>query len=195
MSSLPTVPRPAAASRRRRAERGARIDALVAAARDELHEHGYDGLSVRNAARRAGLSPATAYTYFSSKDHLVAELFWRRMQQLPAPSSRRRSPAARLNAALDDLIGIVTGEPALIAASTTAVLAADPDVAGLRERIGARIDQHLTEALGADADPAVLRVLNLVVSGALLQSGMGFLAHDDLAPRLHEAARLLLAGR
>ena len=30
-------------------------------------------------SRRAGVAPATAYTYFSSKSHLVAEVFWRRL--------------------------------------------------------------------------------------------------------------------
>ena len=111
----------------------------MAAALDELLEHGYDGLTVRNAARRAGLAPATAYTYFGSKDHLVAEVFWRRLQALRAPSPAVGSPYARLTAALDDLVEIVAGDPVLLAASTAAVLADDPDVARLRRRIGATI--------------------------------------------------------
>jgi AcrR family transcriptional regulator len=172
--------------------RDRRIDALVAAALDELREHGYEGLTVRNAARRAGLAPATAYTYFGSKDHLVTEVFWRRVQALPDVSSRSRSVLTRLTAALDDIVGLITDEPELINASTAAVLADDPDVEGLRALIGARLDGHLAAALGAGGDPAVLRALNLAVSGALLQAGMGYLAHADLAPRLHEAARLLL---
>ena len=54
--------------------RSDRVDALVAATIAELRARGYDGLTVRNAARRAGVAPATAYTYFASKDHLVAEV-------------------------------------------------------------------------------------------------------------------------
>jgi AcrR family transcriptional regulator len=182
-------------TRRRPRERDTRIDALTAAALDELREHGYDGLTVRNAARRAGIAPATAYTYFGSKDHLVAEVFWRRLQLLTPPSSRRASAVNRLTAALDNLVDVIAGDPALIAASTTAVLADDPDVADLRDRISARIAEHLATALGADAEPTVLRVLNLAVSGALLQAGMGFLPRDQLTPRLHEVARLLLTRR
>src|SRR4029450_7144530 len=45
---------------------------------------GYDDLTVRTVARRAGVAPATAYTYFTSKAHLVAEVFWRRVRALPA---------------------------------------------------------------------------------------------------------------
>src|SRR4051812_34906156 len=59
-----------------------RVDARVVGAT----EAGYDGLTVRSVARRAGVAPATAYTYFSSKDHLVAEVFWRRLQALDPAS-------------------------------------------------------------------------------------------------------------
>ena len=56
--------------------------ALVRATEAEIEEVGYPGLTVRNVARRAGVAPATAYNYFSSKDHLLAEVLWRRMQSL-----------------------------------------------------------------------------------------------------------------
>jgi AcrR family transcriptional regulator len=150
---------------------------------------------VRNAARRAGLAPATAYTYVSSKDHLVAELYWQHVQRLLVPRTRQGAPVDRLLAALDDLVEMVEGEPALTAASTVAVLSNDPDVGPVRDRIGQRIDGHLAEAVMPDAGPVVLRVLNLAVSGALVQGAMGFLAPGTLAARLHETAHLLLDGR
>ena len=67
---------------------------LVRAAEEEIEEVGYAGLTVRSVARRAGVAPATAYTYFSSKDHLLAEVLWRRMQSLHR-SSRRQPARAR----------------------------------------------------------------------------------------------------
>src|SRR6478672_5858664 len=67
---------------------------LTDAAVEEVRGTGYEGLTVRNVAKRAGVAPATAYTYFASKDHLVAELFWRRLQQLPQVQvDRRKTPA------------------------------------------------------------------------------------------------------
>ena len=39
---------------------------------------GFAGLTIRMVAAHAGVGAATAYTYFSSKEHLVAEVFWRR---------------------------------------------------------------------------------------------------------------------
>jgi AcrR family transcriptional regulator len=172
-----------------------RVDALVTAALDELRLNGYDGLTVRNVARRAGVAPATAYTYFGSKDHLVAEVFWRRLDALPAPVvDGRRRAVDRVSEALRELALLVHEEPELAAASTTAILAQDPDVQRLRDRIGAAFNARLQAALGPDGDPAVLRALNLALAGALLQAGMGYFGYADLADRMHEVAALVLGG-
>jgi AcrR family transcriptional regulator len=40
-----------------------------------LDEVGHEQLTIRTVASRAGVSPVTAYNYFSSKDHLFAGLF------------------------------------------------------------------------------------------------------------------------
>ena len=170
-----------------------RVDALVDAALVELRSNGYEGLTVRNVARRAGVAAATAYTYFGSKDHLVAEVFRRRLDALPAPAvDGRRRAVDRVSEALRDVALLVHAEPELAAASTTAILAPDPDVQRLRDRIGAAFNDRLQAALGPGHDPAVLRALNLALSGALLQAGMGYFAYADLADRLREVAALLL---
>jgi AcrR family transcriptional regulator len=171
--------------RRDAAGRAGRVDALVEATVEELRDHGYEGLTVRNAARRAGLAPATAYTYFASKDHLVAEVFWRRLQALePVPTSGRR--AGRVSRALRELALLIAEEPELAAASTPAVLAADPDVRRLRGRIGTLFNDRLVAALGPEADPVVVRALNLALAGALLQAGMGYFSYTELADRMDE---------
>ena len=175
--------------------RSDRVDALVEATVAELRANGYEGLTVRNAARRAGVGAATAYTYFASKDHLVAEVFWRRLQTLAsAPVDGRHNARTRVSNALRDLARLIADEPELAAASTTAILAPDPDVQRLRNRIGTAFNEHLVTALGEDADPAVLRALNLALAGALLQAGMGYFSYGDLADRMDEVAGLLLGG-
>ena len=40
-----------------------------------LRESSYAELTVRAVAARAKVAPATAYTYFSSKNHLIAEIY------------------------------------------------------------------------------------------------------------------------
>ncbi len=172
-----------------------RVDALVEATIAELRANGYDGLTVRNVARRAEVAAATAYTYFGSKDHLVAEVFWRRLAALPRVTvDRRCSTVTRVSAVLRELALLIAAEPELAAASTTAVLAADPDVQRLRDQIGAAFNERLVHALGDDAAPAVVRALNLALAGALLQAGMGYFSYTQLADRMDEVAGVLLGA-
>lgn len=168
---------------------------LVDAAGTELRSAGYDGLSVRGVARRAGVAPATAYAYFGSKDHLVAEVFWRRLGDLPPVTvDRRRSPTARVAAALDGIGRLVASEPELAAAATVAMLARDPDVEPLRDRVGALVQRRLADALGDDARPEVVAALMYAFAGVALQAGMGYFGYDELADRVAGVADLVLEG-
>ncbi len=187
-SSLGEAPR-----RELTARQAAVVERLTNAAVHEIRGKGYEGLTVRNVAARARVAPATAYTYFASKDHLITEVFWRRLAALPAPAfSGKRGASARVVEALRDVVLLVSKEPELAAACTTAMLAPDPDVRRLRDRIGAQIRHRIKAALGTDGDPAHLRALELVVSGAMLQAGMGHLSYAELPKRLEEFSRLLL---
>ncbi|MFZ6004560.1 MAG: TetR/AcrR family transcriptional regulator [Actinomycetota bacterium] len=193
---MAAVSTPAPARRVLGGRQADRVDALVEATIAELRAHGYEGLTVRNAARRANVAAATAYTYFGSKDHLVAEVFWRRLADLPERSvDGRRSSVLRVSKAVRELALLIAEEPELAAASTTAILANDPDVRRLRDRIGAAFNERLVSALGADAEPAVVRALNLALAGALLQAGMGYFSYTELADRMDEVVAIVLAGR
>ena len=112
------------------------VAALVDAAVEEITETGFDGLTVRNVARRAGVSPATAYTYFASKEHLLTEVFWRRL--VGTRRARRRQAPERppIGSPMrsGDIALLVADEPELAAGVTTAMLAHDPDVKVLRDR-------------------------------------------------------------
>ena len=60
---------------RRRGRRPAGEDTrgtILAAARDEFAERGYDGASVRSVARRADVDPALVRHYFRDKSELFA---------------------------------------------------------------------------------------------------------------------------
>lgn len=179
------------------------VDRLVEAAVEEVRAVGFGGLTVRNVAARAGVAPATAYTYFGSKEHLVSEVFWRRLTTLPdVRLDGRRSPADRVSAVLRDVAMLVANEPELSAACTIALLSDDPDVRSLRDRIGGTIHRRLVVALGdgtrdgvQDGDRAVLDAIELAFSGAMLQTGTGHLSYDELGDRLASAAELILGGR
>ncbi len=184
------------ATRRRLTARQAEVVAtLVQAAEDETEEVGYAGLTVRGVARRAGVAPATAYTYFSSKDHLLAEVLWRRTEALPPVEADPAVPVAeRVERAVADMIPFAASSPALIDACTVAMISLHPDVGHLRDRIGAVTHRRLTAALGPDVDPRVVRVLEAAYSGALLTAGIGHMSFLDVPAFVAEAATLLTRG-
>ena len=108
-----SVPHSTESTRRRLSDRQAlTVQKLVVAAVEELREQGYDGLTVRNVARRAGVAPATAYNYFTSREHLVTEVFWRRLRGLAESRvDMRRNAAARAVATMTES-GAARGERA-----------------------------------------------------------------------------------
>jgi AcrR family transcriptional regulator len=170
---------------------------LIEAAADEVRDAGYPALTVRGVAKRAGVAAATAYTYFASKEHLVAEVYLRRFAAQPDPApgaAADRSPAERATDALLAFALTVSDETELAAGVTVAMLADDPEVRDLRVRIGLEVHRRLTEALGPDADPLAIRTLELATSGALLQVGTGHLRYDDVPRLLAETAELVLGG-
>ena len=168
---------------------------LTEAAVTELIESGYAGLTVRNVAKRAGVAPATAYTYFASKEHLVAEVYWRRFDGQEASTvDRRRAPAARATDVLLDFALVVADETELAAAVTVALLSDDPEVRELRLRIGLEMHRRLADALGDDASPIAIQTLELATTGALLQVGTGHLAYDAVPGLLADTAGLVLGG-
>ena len=181
------------ATRRRLTERQAEVVAeLVRAAEAEVDEVGYDGVTVRGVARRAGVAPATAYNYFSSKDHLLAEVLWRQLQALTPVTVDRRPLPERLEEAVRGLVVFAEESPALADACTVALLGASPDVKHLRDRIGADIHRRLAAALGPDVDPQVVRVLETSYFGALLMAGMGHLPYTDIPGFVAAAAGLMV---
>ena len=173
------------------------VERVALAARAELREVGFDGLTVRSVAGRAAVAPATAYTYFSSKNHLIAEIFWRRLVERPHVGGEelsRLNPADAVIAVFTDLVEFIKYEPELAAAVTSALLGSDPDVRELRTLIGTEINDRLSTALGPDHDPDVLAVLNIVWSGALLQVGMGHARVERMGERLAAATHMVLGA-
>ncbi len=168
------------------------VDRLCVAAVEVLREEDFAGLTVRTVAARAGVGPATAYTYFSSKEHLVAEVFWRRLAQSPRPESDGLDRTGRVVTVLRDIALLLADEPGLSAAVTNALLGSDPDVEHLRVRIGIEIRERLLGALDAEDDPDLLETLELLYAGALLRAGMGYGSYENLADQLERSATIIL---
>ncbi|MGW5382018.1 TetR/AcrR family transcriptional regulator [Nocardia sp. NPDC003963] len=168
------------------------VDKLTRAAMEVLSREGFAGLTIRMVATAAGVGTATAYTYFSSKEHLVAEIFWRRIRSSETPVSDDADPTVRVLAELRGIALLVADEQELSGAVTSALLGRDPDVQHLRTRIGMEIRQRITRAMEPEADPATVESLELLYAGALVRAGMGYESYADIADRLERAALLVL---
>ncbi len=178
--------------RRLSAKQADTVERLGNAAIDLLNREGFGALTVRRVAADAGVGAATAYTYFSSKEHLVAEVFWRRLAASPPTEHSDGDAVGRASEVLRHIALLVADEPEFAGAVTSALLARDPDVEVLRQRIGRDIRERLLTALGPDTDMDVIESLELLYSGALVRAGMGYVSYADIAPRLERSARLIL---
>lgn len=167
---------------------------LFAAGHEELRAVGHEALTVRTVAQRAGVSPATAYTYLASKNHLFAELYLRYLVADEGWRPSGGSPLARLQSVTRHLAEMQAAAPELAAAVTPALLGSDPDVERLRLRIGAEFVDRFRSALGEEADPAVVETVALAFSGALLEAGMGLVTYAELADRLDAVVAVIMKG-
>lgn len=198
MSSDPAVaitgPQPEASGetpRNRRQEETFRK--VLAAGMEMLRESSYADLTVRAVAARAKVAPATAYTYFSSKNHLIAEVYLDLMRQVPYFTDVNESRLVRVEKTLRSMALMVADEPEVAAACTTALLGGnDPSVRSVRERIGAEILRRIRSAMGPDADPRMLSALEMTFFGALVNAGSGAFTYRQIADRLSYVVGLIL---
>jgi AcrR family transcriptional regulator len=166
---------------------------VLAAGVEMLRESTYADLTVRAVAARAKVAPATAYTYFSSKNHLIAEVYLDLMKQVPYFTDVNQPMPARVEQALRSMALTVADEPEVAAACTTALLTGtDATVRRVRDRIGAEIHRRIRSAVGPDADPRVVSALEMTFFGALVNAGSGAFTYHQIADRLSYVVGLIL---
>ncbi|MGI9125669.1 MAG: TetR/AcrR family transcriptional regulator [Mycobacterium sp.] len=165
---------------------------LVDAALETLRASSYADLTVRAVAARSGVAPATAYTYFSSKNHLVAEVYLDLVRQVPYFTDVNDTRLKRVQQALRSLALVVADEPEVAAACTTALLGNDAGVTAVRDSIGAEIHKRIKSACGPGADARTVAALEMSYFGALVQAGSGAFTYRQIADRLGYIAGLIL---
>ncbi|ORV51849.1 TetR family transcriptional regulator [Mycolicibacter engbaekii] len=194
-SAAPAAPETAtssAAPRNRRQEETFRK--VLSAGVEMLREKSYADLTVRAVAARAKVAPATAYTYFSSKNHLIAEVYLDLVRQVPYFTDVNEPMPSRVNQALRHLALVVADEPEVAAACTAALLSgnSDPAVRAVRDRIGAEIHRRITSAFGPGADPQKVSALEMTFFGALVNAGSGAFTYHQITDRLAYVVNLIL---
>lgn len=190
MSRQAATPTDAATARRSDRRPAQTIRKVLDAGLEELRESSYATLTMRAVATRAGVSPASAYTYFPSKSALVAAVYLRFLRDLPLHTDVNDTTQARVSATVRDMALMVADEPELATACGAALMADDPAVKPLREQIGEEVSRRIAAALGPGWPRAVKSALQMTFSGALLTAR--FVSYEEIAGQLDEAVGLIL---
>jgi TetR/AcrR family transcriptional regulator, cholesterol catabolism regulator len=143
---------------------------LLNAAVEELVQTSYADLTVRSVAARAGVSTTTAYTYFPSKNKLVAEIYLRLLRDAPAHVDINETAEARIRAQLRELVLLVADTPRLADACTTAIMADDIVVDDVRGQIAAEVSRRIASSLGPGHSPEIESTLHMLFSGAMMHA-------------------------
>jgi AcrR family transcriptional regulator len=170
------------------------VDKLLRAGEEELQEVGPEALTIRMVAQRAGVSPATAYTYLASKNHLFAELFRRRIVTDDAPEPVGATAADRIRVVTRHIVALLARSPHLAAAANYTLLGTDPEVERLRREIGTEFVTRFRDAIGEPSDTRLVDTITLAFTGALLQAGMGLVTYDELSGRLDDVVDVIMKG-
>ncbi len=177
-------------------ERRARV---VAVATELAERGGYEAVAMKDVAEASGVSLATLYRWFASKDHLLTEVLLGWMRELDdallAAPPRAQQPAERV-AAVMGLIGeTVASRPRLAAAVAQALLSFDAGVWDSEHRFHDAMARWIDIAIGADDVPqrnAIIEVLEHVCFSSLISIARGRDTADAMGDRLALTARLLL---
>jgi len=132
-----------------------RRDRLRQAAHELASAGGYSAVTIRSVAERAGVGPATVYRYFSSKDHLIAEVHAAESRRLVAELALLDLPSGasnveRLQAVFDRMLENTARDLDLAAAGVSAITSGDPAANAPEYWQRMVMSPYLEIALGSD---------------------------------------------
>ena len=163
---------------------------LLTAGLEELTESSDSELTIRGVALRAGVSPANAYKYFSSKNSLIAAIYLDLLRNLPPHNDVNISTERRVLATLNDMAAVVAGKPALASACASALIANEVAAEPFRVQIAAEVTERIATSLGPGWPATVHESVKLAYYGALIAAR--FERFDQVAAQLGGAIGLIL---
>jgi AcrR family transcriptional regulator len=165
-----------------------RWDGAVEAARALASAGGYEAVAMHDVAAGAGLSRATLYRYFTSKDHLLGELSARWIAELserfaadPPPGE---TPAERLRAVLDRVVDAAEAEPLLTEAVVRAALS--PEAGTWHDSLLVALTGGYFDAVLGGEHEAHRPEVGVVIGNVLFSGLIGFALHGRSAAELRE---------
>jgi AcrR family transcriptional regulator len=178
----------------------ARRQRVIDAGLTLLKRRDYDRIQVKDVAEEAGVALGTVYHYFSSKEHIFAEVLVKWAATLRDSLTRRPltgvSPQQLLTEALHRSVGAFERQPQLARLISSLQLSADPFAAEILGRVDAITTGVYLELLdGVDPDLArsIVRTAEAVMDSMLRSWSADRLAITDLYDYLTEAVVLLFS--
>ncbi|ORB83971.1 hypothetical protein B1987_09370 [Mycobacterium kansasii] len=173
---------------------------LLQAARQLIREHGHEAVGMEMMAKTAGVSRATTYRYFASKEHVVCEaaLAWGHevAARLPQIVEAVGEPANAIDVAIEQVVHEAASDLAMVRATMASVLAqgtvADEFRLGVREMFRALLAGAVDD-VPASLDPS-MTLLGRVFFADLALMGVGDISVEQCIEELRTAARRLLTG-
>ncbi|MCV7423800.1 TetR/AcrR family transcriptional regulator [Mycobacterium yunnanensis] len=163
---------------------------LLAAGLEELHDSADGDISIRAVADRAGVSPANAYKYFSSKNALVAAIYLGLLQDLPLRTDVNVPTALRVVATMEDMLLVAAHKPELATACAASLIVSEPVVEPIRKAIAEEVSRRITSALGPGWPAHMTTSLGLIFNGALI--GARFESFEKVWQGLEDAVHAIL---
>jgi AcrR family transcriptional regulator len=182
-----------------RADSAATRQRIIDAGVDLARRGSIDGMTMRDIARAADVSTATAYTYFASKEHVFAEAYLDGLHEL---TDRLRTRPPRGATAADRVASVfrralqgAAESGGVVQAMALALASSDPAVAPLRPVATELFEEWMEIAIGdariADRERAV-KVLQLTMFATFVAVAHGQISVEESGPLLDLAVRRII---
>jgi AcrR family transcriptional regulator len=178
----------------------ARRQRVIDAGLTLLKRRDYESIQVKDVAEEAGVALGTVYHYFSSKEHIFAEVLVKWAATLRTSITRRPlagdSPEGKLTEALHRSVRAFQRQPQLARLVASLQLSADPFAAEILGRMDTETTGIYLELLdGVDPEVAstIVRTAESVLDSSLRAWSAGRLPINELYDHLTEAVALLFA--
>lgn len=177
----------------------ARRDRIVDAGLTLLNERDFDKIQVKDVAEEANVALGTLYHYFSSKDHLFAEVLVRWAATLRTNISRNplrgTTDAQRLTQVINRSVRAFQRQPSLARLVATLETSADPYATEILDRLGQTTSDIYVEAIhDVDRETAerIVIVVDAVLAARLRSWVAGRISITTVTDDLADAIGLLL---
>jgi len=184
-----------------RAKRDLRRSRAIAAARAIASERGYDAVTMREVAEKAGIARASLYRYFSSKDHLLVEVSLEFsaeiLKEVQAYPPKGETLADHVAYPFVLMLESVAREPKLLDATLRAYFSNDPEVRSLAAQLRTFGGLYVSAGLGTEIPRAaeLARVLDPLSLAMAVGIGSGHITLKEAVDDFRSAVRLLVRER